>query len=169
MPSLISGSPSRRVLPVVVAMTDSRSARRAANSVATRASTSRRSCHDVLAQAACAVRARDTIASTSSMVVTSGGAAGAGRVRISCAHARLPGVVKSVSATLANKPSAVKVSVSMRRSWSRWLVVSIWSVRARDARNRSISRCHAGESGVRSNRARRKFSGPEFSSSRRDR
>ena len=166
-----SGSPSRTVLPVSWAITAIVRPRLAAMTSATRASARRRSLVVVVRHWAAPARARATSSSMPSVVVTSGGSsAGWSFARCSAIHSRLPasgevgvglvgerliGIEAADLGAADPGPGGARSTPSARRATA--------------ASKRCCSACHTADPGVIVNSDRRKFSGPEFSSSRRDR
>jgi len=186
MASETSGSPWSRVLPASAAATSSNSPRRSASSTPTRWMISARSAAGRAPHSAPASATPAMMASISSALPTTTASASAipssdpgTRSTISRAHARLPGSTGSVSGVFRNvhPPSsswttaAISSAVSWRRSWVRIGVGtgSSASRASRAARNRSASCSKTERSRAMSKTPDMKFSGAEFSSSRRTR
>ncbi len=169
MASETSGSPSATVLPAVCAISARVRPRSASMRAATASRVRRRSCQVLAVQADWAARARATSRSTSSGSVRRAGSPTTVDASASAAQTRLTARVKSVSGAFLNVPSADPRVTASGRAWVRREVVDTACRAPTDARKRSASRCQEAEPGVMSNSDFRKFSGAEFSSSRRER
>jgi hypothetical protein len=175
--SLTSTSPSATVLPVSLAATSIRSARRAASVTAAARRTAARPAPPRAAQAGCAATAPATISSSTEASVTRAcsirstpSTESAERRWISRPHARLSALAGSVSGSLSKPLPASRgrsACASSRRLCTRCGAGASTSTSPSEARNRPFSRSNMASFEASSKTADMKFSLEAFSSRRR--